>query len=300
MTTPPLLSLIGLTVQTVRGSKHITWEMDIYPDAAVDLGVLKPGGIPAAVFGWLADLPRRRADRIIVLGECMKKRLIAHGISPDKIFVADNWSEHLVEQPKPIGYGPLSILYSGNLGMPHDVETIASAAAQCRQDGFEFTFAGGGSRHAWLQRFCVENALEGIRFESYCSRSELGERFNSAHIGLVTQRESTLGSLVPSKTYGVLAAGRPLLFIGPKDATPARIIERHNCGWQVDCGDVDGLVALLTHLNANRHLIHDAGRNAYQAFLKHYQREIGVARVAAILGVEAPSEQASMAAAAAS
>lgn len=298
MTTPPLLSLIGFAIQTVRGAKHITWEMDIYPDAALDLGVLKPSSVPAAVFGWLADLPRRRAERIIVLGECMKQRLIAHGISPDKIFIADNWSQHLVDRPEPIGHGPLSILYSGNLGMPHDVETIASAAAKCPQNDFEFTFAGGGSRHEWLQKFCAENSIENVFFESYCSRAQLGERLSSAHIGLVTQREATLGSLVPSKTYGVLAASRPLLFIGPKEATPARIIERHNCGWQIDCGDVEGLVQLLTHLDQNRHLIHEAGARAYQAFLTDYQRDIGVARVAAILGVAAVSDRQSIVAAA--
>ena len=283
MTTPPLLSLVGLAVQTVRGSRHITWEMDIYPDAATDLGVLKPGSIPATVFAWLADLPRRRADRIIVLGECMKTRLMAHGIPPGKIFVADNWSDHLVQQPEPLGHGPLSLLYSGNLGMPHDVETIASAAKRCSPDSFAFTFAGGGSRHEWLQKFCAENALDNMLFASFCSRAELGERLSAAHIGLVTQREACLGSLVPSKTYGVLAAGRPLLFIGPKDATPALIINRHNCGWQVDCGDVEGLVTLLNHLDKNRHLVHQAGWHAYQAFVKHYRREVGVARVAEIL-----------------
>jgi colanic acid biosynthesis glycosyl transferase WcaI len=298
LTTPPLLSLVGLMIQKLRGSRHIIWEMDVYPDVAVDLGVLKAGGIAAKMFGWLADVPRHRADKLIVLGECMRSRLLAHGIAADKIVIAENWADRS-EPPYEtsrraqlrLPAGPLSVLYSGNFGKAHDAETISGAIAQLGQiadplkNQIRFTFAGAGSGHAWLRRFCDDRELSNAEFLPYCDRDELGARLASGHIGLVTQKPECLGSVVPSKTYGIMAAGRPVLFVGPKSSTPSRIIERYGCGWQIDCGDVRGLVELLNHLDGHRELIEAAGRRAHAAFAGNYQRTHGAARIAGILGV---------------
>ncbi|MGD1072137.1 MAG: glycosyltransferase family 4 protein [Bryobacteraceae bacterium] len=288
LTDPPLLSLAGLAIQRWRGARHIIWEMDVYPDIAVDLGVFKANGLLAQVFGWLADLPRRHADNVIVLGKCMQSRLLAHGISESKISIAENWADcdaadrNRYTQP-PLAEG-LSVIYSGNLGRAHDAATIAGAMAELKQtEGFRFVFAGGGSRQAWLREFCEKSGVENAQFLPYCERAELSARLASGHVGLVTQQPASAGSVVPSKTYGILAAGRPVLFIGPRESTTARVIARYGCGWQIDCGDVGGLTALLRCLNDNKELISAASARAHQAFIGHYQRSIGVARVAAIL-----------------
>jgi glycosyltransferase involved in cell wall biosynthesis len=95
---------------------------------------------------------------------------------------------------------------------------------------------------------------------------------------------------VPSKTYGIMAAGRPILFIGPKQATPARIVGEYRCGWHIDPGDVKGLVDLLETLAQRPDLIHYAGALARQAFEQHYDRPIAVARFCAILGLTSPAQ----------
>lgn len=307
LTTPPLISLVGLAIQKLRGSRHVIWEMDVYPDVAVDLGVLQADGLLAKIFGWLADLPRRHADRIVVLGECMRARLLAHGIPEEKIVVAENWAERPEPEERRISFRhcrpteALSIMYSGNLGMAHDAETVAGAMRDLagRDQEIGFVFAGGGSRHSWLKKFCQEHGISSCEFLPYCERHDLFARLRTAHIGLVTQKNESLGSSVPSKTYGIMAAGRPILFVGPAESTTARIIARYGCGWQVDCGDTEGLVQLLEHLNDNREMILEAGHRAFQAFLTNYQRSEGVARIAAIVaGVDRQSE-ATMAAGAA-
>jgi len=301
LTTPPLLSLIGLMIQKLRGARHVIWEMDVYPDVAVDLGVLHRDSVAAKLFGWLADLPRRHADRVIVLGECMRARLLAHGIPDNKIVIAENWAGRnefagLGRRESPLVVkDAISILYSGNFGLAHDAKTICAAMAELdnRQTGgnaFRFTFAGSGSGHGWLQNFCREHKLRNAVFQGYCERQDLDARLVSCHIGLVTQKNECLGSAVPSKTYGIMAAGRPILFIGPKDSTPARIIEQYNCGWQIECGDVQGLLELLDCLSAQPELIVAAGARAYRAFIAQYQRSIGVARILAIIGSESAVE----------
>ncbi len=295
LTTPPLLSLIGITIQQLRGARHVIWEMDVYPDVAVDLGVLKRDGFSAKLFGWLADLPRHHADRVIALGECMRLRLLSHGLDSDKVCVAENWaeSEPLREGPGgPVNSPGISIVYSGNFGRAHDVETIAGAMAELNNpnEGFRFVFGGGGSRQAWMREFCEKNLIGNAQFLPYCEREELSGRLAASDIGLVTQHAATAGSVVASKAYGIMAAGRPVLFIGPRNATTAMMIERFGCGWQIDCNDVTGLVALLRRLAENKDLIRAAGERAYQAFVDHFQRSVGVARLAALLEPDVVNE----------
>jgi glycosyltransferase involved in cell wall biosynthesis len=184
------------------------------------------------------------------------------------------------------GPSPLRILYSGNLGLAHDVDTIRAAIHHFRSDSrFHFAFAGAGPRRKALESFCANNnANANVSFSGYRPRHQLAAAFGACHIGLVTQKPETLGSVVPSKTYGLMAAGRPILYIGPQNATPALIIERFHCGWQVSPGDTASLVALLERLAADPGLVSLAGACGRIAFLRHYDLPIGVARVCSILG----------------
>ncbi len=288
LTTPPLLSLLGTLIQAVRGSRHFIWEMDVYPDVAVSCGYFKAGGVLERGVGLLADFSRRRADGILALGECMRNRLVARGVERDKIAVAENWADGDAIQPvlRPGNQGELVVLYSGNLGLAHDTETIASAMSALRDtDGFRFIFTGGGPRRRELQTFCEQEALRSVEFRSYVQRMSLGESLGAGDIGLVTQKDACCGLVVPSKVYGLLAAGRPILFIGPADATPARIIRRFHCGWHIACGDVEALTTLLRRLTADRVAVHAAGWRARQALLDHYDLPVGVARICELLGL---------------
>ncbi len=107
------------------------------------------------------------------------------------------------------------------------------------------------------------------------------------HVGLVTQIPETVGAVVPSKTYGIMAAGRPMLYVGPKGATPARVIDLHKCGWRIEPGDAVGMVCLLEQLEQDRNLVREAGARARCAFEEDYDRPIGVARISSILGLSA-------------
>ncbi|MEQ1948419.1 MAG: glycosyltransferase family 4 protein [Bryobacteraceae bacterium] len=280
MTTPPLLSLTGNLMRTLHGSRHVIWEMDVYPDVAVDLGVFGPDSMLTRVLALLSNWSRKRADAIIALGEEMKDRLIAQGVPAGKIHVCENWADGGQILPSPFPDGALHIHYSGNLGLAHDIATVQDVIHDLNGDArFRFTFAGAGPRRKEFEQYCAENKLSSVRFQPYASRAGLSESLGEGHIGLVTQKPETLGSVVPSKTYGIMAAGRPILFIGPPQATPARIIERFDCGWRIDPGDRAGLRALLETLDVNRELIYRAGARARAAFEQHYDRAIGVARI---------------------
>lgn len=294
LTAPPLLSTFGSWLAAMRGARHFIWEMDVYPDVAIDVGLLRRDSLLAQLSGALADRTRRGAAAVIALGDCMQGRLLARGIPPGKIVIAPNWADgRLYLETVPVSCsGALGVVYPGNLGAAHDVETIAAAMADLKDEaGIAFTFVGGGSRRAGLENFCRANELDRVCFFDYCSPAELSAGpLGKASIGLVTQKPACLGTVVPSKIFPLMAAGRPVLFIGPRESTPALIIERFGCGWRIDAGNSAGLTALLKRLAGNRAEVRAAGLRAREAFLAHFNRADGVARICGILGAREIAE----------
>jgi colanic acid biosynthesis glycosyl transferase WcaI len=296
MTTPPMLSVIGAFIKKVRGVKHFIWEMDLFPEALVDVGLVKRNSWVVGLLGRIADWSRLNSDGVIVLGDCMRRRLVERGIPESQIHVAENWADGSQIFPLPIhDRGPLKILYSGNLGRPHDIETIMYAMEQLKgEQKFHFQFVGDGVRRKEISDFCSKNGIVNTSFAPYCRRDEMSGNLASGDIGLVTQRDACLGTVVPSKIYALLAAGRPILYIGPRESTPADIIRRFGCGWQIDCGNGEAVLELLRDLEANRDKIAAAGMRARSAFLGRYDLPQGVARVCTIIAepVSAPASYA--------
>ncbi len=287
LTTPPLLSLLGNAMKLLRGSRHYIWEMDMYPDVAVDCDYLAAGGFTDRLTGFLADWSRRRSDGILALGECMRERLLARGTPAEKIHVAYTWADSRSIDVLPFqgDQDRLTVLYSGNLGLAHDLDTVTGALRELRDDPrFRFVFVGSGARRAELAAFVEREHIPSVELRPYVPTAKLSESLALGDIGLVTQRDSCWGTVVPSKMYGLLAAGRPVLFVGPALALPARIIRRFECGWHVPVGAVDDLATLLRRLAAHPEEIHEAGNRARQALLDYFDLPAGVARIAAILG----------------
>ncbi len=286
LTTPPLVSLVGSAVKAFRGSRHYIWEQDIYPDVALNLGYIKPRGVVDRVVSWLADSSRRHADGILSLGKCMTHRLVRRGIPATHMHLTENWSSSATIRPLPRPGNPeeLTLLYSGNLGLAHDIRTFSLAALDLKSDArFRFIFVGGGSRREELRQFVKVYEIESIEERGYVPRDQLSEGLAIGDIGLVLQHDSCSGLVVPSKVYGIMASGRPILFVGPADATPALHIREHQCGWQIDNGDHAGLSKLLRHLADNKEEVYAAGERARQALLEHYDLPTGTARIAAVL-----------------
>ncbi len=288
LTTPPLLSTVGTLVQRLRGTRHYIWEMDLYPEVAVDLRMLRGRSLVARLAGGIADFTRLRADGIIALGECMRDRLIARGLPAGRIRVAENWADGTLFHPLPrTPDNALRVIYPGNLGMAHEAETLARAMRELAPDNVRFQFVGGGSRLGWLREAAA--GLPGVSFRPYCDRPALNELFAASDAGLVTQNFRCTGSVVPSKIYCMMAAGLPFIFVGPRAATPGRVLDRFRCGWRVECGDHAGLAALLRGLAADPAEVRGAGARARAAFLEHYDTPAGVRRIAGIIGAPAGS-----------
>jgi len=288
MTTPPLLGLIGLILQRLRGVQHFIWEMDVYPDVATELGVFRRGGWRDRIVGWLADWPRRQATGVIVLGPCMAKRLVSRGVPADRILLCPNWADGAALFPKQFASdGRLKVLYSGNFGLAHDFETVVGALEELGTDpGFSFLFSGGGPRWAQLQAICTDRGYSSCSFQSFQPREALNDLLGWCDVGLVTQKDGTQGTVVPSKTYGLMAAGRGIVYVGPEEATPATVLAEHSAGWRIANGRGDDLVALLRRLRENPAVYIQSGRRGRAAFEREYDRPVGVQRLIDAFGVQ--------------
>jgi len=289
LTTPPLLAVICGLLKTFRGVRYRIWEMDMYPDVAVDVGILAKDAWLTRALGAMADYARRNAEGVVALGECMRQRLLARGVPASNITIAENWADGArLSVGKRSPHDTLTVVYPGNLGLGHDVATLAAAIRELdsRQAAVRFLFIGGGVRMRTLEEECRAGGIHNASFLRYCNPDELAGLVSAAHIGLVTINPTCVGSIVPSKIYALMAAGLGVLFIGPPSATPGRIIDRYQCGWQVDCGDHQQLVSLLSSLAASPGMVHAAGLRSQEAFSAYHDRPVAVAKLCQALSIE--------------
>lgn len=281
MTTPPGLSIAAALLKRLLRARLWVWEMDVYPDVVIATGGLSSGSVATRLFQSVFTWSRCRADGIIVLGQCMKDRLIAAGVPQERVHIAQNWAGgYAINGFLSLKPPPLRILYSGNLGMAHEVETIDDVLKiLAAETGIQFVFAGGGAARPGLEQRCRAANIPNITFQSYGDTRTFAENLRSCHLGLVTLRNGCEGTVVPSKIYSLMSIGRPILFIGPKAATPALLVREHQCGWHFEPGKAAETSAFLKLLSTDPSQIEKAGRNAKQAFEQHYNQASGTARL---------------------
>ena len=251
MTDPPLLSVIA----ALASKRVVNWTQDLFPEVAQSLGIRVPGFVRR-----LRDWSLRRARVNVVLGELMAGRV------PNAV-VIHNWAA-MKDGGRPVrqaGETPaLQVGYSGNLGRAHEVETIIGAIRAL--PGVRFVFTGGGARLDEVRRIAAPN----VEIRPYVSREQLGESLSSADVHLVSLQPALEGLIVPSKFYGVLAVGRPVIFIGARDGELARIIEAHRCGIVVEAGDVDELVRAIQRLATDRAEAEAMGQRGRELYLARF------------------------------
>jgi glycosyltransferase involved in cell wall biosynthesis len=291
-TDPPLLALIGGLLQRWRGAKLVVYLQDIHPDIAVALGKLRDS--------WLTRLVRRRlfavyrrADRVVVLSRDMRDLIIAGGVPAERVAVIPNWIDaaavYPVKQGNPFRRqqaldGQFLVMYSGNLGFCQRLEDIIAAAAVLRHRAdLLFLLVGGGAMQKPLESQVAELGLRNVRFLPYQSKDRLAESLSAADLHLVPLDPRVASCLMPSKLYGVLASGTPLVAVAPEDCELAELTREHRIGLVVPPGDPTALAAAITRLADDPGALPGMGRRARQLAETHYDRLTVTSRFAALL-----------------
>jgi len=250
MTDPPL-QVAAVTLASCRAKKKIHWAQDVYPELAEELGVIARSGLLARILRSISTWALRRQDEVVAVGGCMRERLSRRGVDAGKIQVIPNWSsvatvtaEKVQAMRERLGWsGKFIVLYSGNIGLAHDFETLVDAAKLLEGGGVQMVFAGDGSRLEQVRR--DTEGLEHVSFLPPQAQEDLSAFLAAADAHLVSVRAGLEGLVVPSKAYGIFAAGRPMFYVGGAEAEVAKVIGKNGCGLVIPNGDAAGLAEAI-------------------------------------------------------
>jgi glycosyltransferase involved in cell wall biosynthesis len=243
-TDPFFAGLVGRSLQKRTGCRFIAYLQDIYPDVAVAVGKAKEGPLVRFWRKILFDA-YRAADRVIVLSRDMKERCVAHGIDPTRIEIIPNWIDTNSIRPLREGNpfrrkhgldGSTVVMYSGNMGLPHLLTPLLDAAERLLpRSEICFLFVGDGVQKQPLKVDAERRGLRNVRFLPYQPKSELPESLSAADIQVVSVKPGVIHCLMPSKLYGILAAGCGVLAIAPPSSELGSLVVEESLGEVVDC-----------------------------------------------------------------
>ncbi|MCC6597205.1 MAG: glycosyltransferase family 4 protein [Alphaproteobacteria bacterium] len=300
MTDPPLLAVIGRIVSLVKKNRHIHWCQDLYPDVLPALGVRTPGFVMKALYG-LSRNAMKNADKVIVVGRCMAAHLEQEGFAAGQISIIPNWPDSELSFPQnregfneaslrdgdaydevlnghrthdeQVKHGPkFRVLYAGNVGRAHPVETIMNAAEILNSEHpeIEFVFVGDGPRYERIARQRARRHLDNIRLLPYQPLNRLKDLMESGDIHLISMEDMAVGMVVPSKLYAALAVHRPCLLVGPPLSETGQVIDDFGCGSIVSQGDAAALAEEIRQLRLSSEkwfAAHKGAGNAARVFV---------------------------------
>jgi hypothetical protein len=252
---PPFLSYVMIVLNRLVWRRRLTYRiMDFYPEVIFAAGKARALRFVTPVFRAL----RRGADRIEALGEDQKRRLVEGGVRADRVFVERlgapiGTAPETRPAPRPTTAGEALLLYSGNLGVAHDITTFCEAYRRHIQDGsnrVRLWVNGAGAQLEPLQAYCARHGLP-LHVTSGVPLSELPGLMKAPDAHLVLLGEAFWGYVHPSKIYACLEAGQPILYFGPREADIATLIKAHARSRQIDPGDVGAGFAALETLAAS-------------------------------------------------
>jgi glycosyltransferase involved in cell wall biosynthesis len=278
LTDPPIIGLAALAAARCAGAPFVFLCEDIFPEVATLLEDFHSGAVNDA----LTQVNRflvRRADRIIALGDTMKRRLVeGKGATPSKVAVIHNWADCTAVTPGPRDNAfarrhdlvhRFVVLHAGNIGLSQDLEVVLHAADHLRdRRDIVFVFVGDGSKKKYLEEIASRRDLRNVLFLPFQPREEMDQSYATADAALISLKAGLAGVIVPSKLYNVLASGRPCIAAVEQDCEVAQIVEQAACGFVVGPGDASALRARVIELAASAEGRRDMGARARAAALQ--------------------------------
>lgn len=302
-TDPPLISVIVWVATRWRRAMLVNWLQDLFPEVATAVGVRGLSGPLSGMLTALRDRTLKAAAVNVVLGRRTADVLRARGIPEDRLAIIANWADGKAIRPLEASENPLRaewglagkfvVGYSGNLGRVHEFETIVEAAELLRSEAaIVFLFIGSGHKHLALQAETRRRNLSNVVFKPYQPRESLGHSITLPDVQLVSLLPAVEGYVVPSKFYGVLAAGRPVIFIGARDGELAHEIAASECGTTVEPYDAVQLAAFLRQTAREPERARQMGTNARALLESRFDRTHALAKWKTLFGrLEAASEE---------
>ncbi len=283
VTTPPILPFLVAVSSLIRRAPYFLLIHDNYPEVLVAVGKLKEDSFFVKLLNFFNRWLYKNASKIIVVGrdmlELIKVKAEGFDVSLECI---PNWAELEQVEPCPRDENQLLqelgikdkfvFLYAGNMGYPNDLESIVYCVKELNNDErFHFIFLGSGVKRKWLEE--ETRGLRNVTLLPSRPRNEQKIFLNACDVGIVSLVKGMRGVSVPSRTYNLLAAGKPILALVEEDSEVAMILKEEEAGWVVEPRNPQKLLERIFEIYENKNLLHEVGVRAREAALEKYSPE---------------------------
>lgn len=287
-TDPPMIAVTAARIARKRGAKLVVWHQDLFPEVAIQLGLPGLSGRLGHKLIGMRNRALAGAAANVAIGAAMAELLESQKPRPANVRIIENWSDVAAIRPIDRADNPLAqrlppgepfvVGYSGNLGRAHDVDTLLGAVRALRDDSrVLFRMTGGGAGMRTLREIAAREQLTNLSFAPYVPRDQLSQGLGLADLHLAGLRPELEGLILPSKVYGIAAAGRPMAYIGDPEAEVPRLFAEHGAGVGIRQGDSEALIQLIGDLHAHPERCRQMGRNARALAEKRFDRRRAMA-----------------------
>lgn len=285
VTTPPSMPFVVALASLLKGSSYTLLIHDNYPEILIAAGKSKQDSLVSKTISFFNRWLYKYASKIIVVGRDMHDLLVRKTSGLDiPIVTIPNWAELESVSPSSRGENPLLhelglsdkfvFLYAGNLGYPNDLESIVECAMALRdRTELHFIFLGAGVKRKWLEAQVEQRGLENITILDPRPRSDQGVFLNACDVALVSLVKKMVGVSMPSRTYNILAAGRPVLALTEQGSELARVVEEEGIGWVVPPGNPSALTEVVLEILESRNKLAAMADAARRSAMTKYSRE---------------------------
>ena len=292
MTDPPVIADVALAVARRFSVPLVVVSQDVFPEVAVELKRLDNPAVVAALRGAIR-LYLERADRVVAIGHTMRERLIEKGAHADRVVVIPNWVDTTALSPRPRDNAwahenrladRFVVMHSGNIGHAQNLDALVRAATFLRDlDDLTIAIIGGGARRNELKLLQRTLDVDCIQFKGYQPREVLAESLSSADLHVVGLAGGLAGYVVPSRLYGILAVGRPVIVAADPDSESAQLVARGGCGVVVPPGRPELLAEQIRLAHEGRLELEEMGRRGREYVMQEADLDIAVGRYRALL-----------------
>lgn len=286
VSTPPIQGALAASIKAFTKKALVYDLQDIFPDSLAGTGLSKEGSLLWKVGRKIENFTYKHADKIIVISEDFKKNIMAKGVPEEKIEVIYNWVDQnaVVSIPREENklfdmYGldrsKFYVTYNGNIGLTQNMDMLMEVAKNLEtNEDIQFVLVGNGAYLDDVKRIINERNIHNVTLLPFQPYEDISHVFSLGDVSLVISKPGVGANSVPSKTWSIMSASRPVLANFDENEMKT-ILESHNCGIFTKAGDKVAFTDAILKLYNDRDLCREMGRNGRQFVMDNLTREVG-------------------------
>lgn len=285
--TPPIQGAMGALVKKVKGYPFIYNLQDIFPDSLVGTGLAKKGGLLWKIGRVIENFTYKHADKIIVISEDFKRNIMAKGVPEEKIEVVYNWvdqnavvnvprSENKLFAKYDLDPSKFYLSYCGNIGLTQNMDMLLEIMQDLSVDfpDIHLVLVGEGAYKGNVEAFVAKHNLSNVHLLPFQPYEDISQVFSLGDAGLVISKPGVGANSVPSKTWSIMSASRPVLASFDENELKD-IVESHRCGLFSKAGDKEAFRSSIVQLYKDTDLCKEMGTNGRAFVMQNLTKEVG-------------------------